>query len=116
MFILNLNMPKTKWDGDEEPTINNFYTIDNRKLLICSSNCGLTEANRSISYQPKWKEILLGDKCEVWDSYGKNNKSNNYTCHGLVDARLIDLIETTSRTIMLLAILLGEVTYFNKLC
>ena len=28
-------MPKIKWDGPEEPTINNFYKIDNRK---CSFN------------------------------------------------------------------------------
>ena len=30
IFVLNLNMLKTKWDGDEEPTINNFYKIDRR--------------------------------------------------------------------------------------
>ena len=29
---LNLNMPKTKLDGDEEPTIYLFYKIDNRKF------------------------------------------------------------------------------------
>ena len=31
MLIRNLNKPKTKWDGAEEPTINNLYTIDDRK-------------------------------------------------------------------------------------
>ena len=29
ILIRNLNMPKTKWDGAKEPTINNFYTIYN---------------------------------------------------------------------------------------
>ena len=28
MLIRKLNMPKTKWDGVEDPTINNFHTID----------------------------------------------------------------------------------------
>ena len=31
-FILNLKMPKIKWGGAEDPTINNLYKIDNRKL------------------------------------------------------------------------------------
>ena len=31
-FILNLKMPKIKWDGAEDPTIMNFYKIDNRKF------------------------------------------------------------------------------------
>ena len=30
IFVLNLNMPKTKWDDAEEPTINNFFKIDSR--------------------------------------------------------------------------------------
>ena len=46
-------MPKIKSDGAEEPTINNFYKIYNRKFWICSIKYGSTEANRSISYQPK---------------------------------------------------------------
>ena len=53
MLIRNLNMPKTKWDGAEDPTINNFYTIDNIKFRIFSLKRASTEANRSISYQPK---------------------------------------------------------------
>ena len=28
MSTLNQNIPKFKWDGAEEPKINNFYTID----------------------------------------------------------------------------------------
>ena len=28
MLIRNLNMPKTKWNGTEDPTNNNFYKID----------------------------------------------------------------------------------------
>ena len=32
IFVLNLTMPKTKWDGAEEPTIRNFYEIDSRKF------------------------------------------------------------------------------------
>ena len=27
MLIRNHNIPTTKWDGTEEPTINDFYTI-----------------------------------------------------------------------------------------
>ena len=46
-------MTKTKWDGAVDPTINNFYKIDNRKVSIWSLKSELTEANRSISYQPK---------------------------------------------------------------
>ena len=34
IFILNLNVPKTKWDGAEEPTINHFYKTDNRNEVI----------------------------------------------------------------------------------
>ena len=51
--IWNLKMPKIKWDGAEEATINNFYKIDYRKFWIRSLKCGSTEANRSISYEPK---------------------------------------------------------------
>ena len=29
IFILNLKMPKYKWDDVKEPTINIFYNIDN---------------------------------------------------------------------------------------
>ena len=36
IFILNLNMPKTKWNGSEDPAINNVYNIDNRTFWICS--------------------------------------------------------------------------------
>ena len=38
----------------EEPTINNFFNIDSRHFWICPSKCRSTEANRSISYQPKY--------------------------------------------------------------
>ena len=31
-IILKLKMPKIKWDGVEEPAINNFYKIDNRQF------------------------------------------------------------------------------------
>ena len=30
--IINLNLPKPKWGGAEDPTIKNFYKIDNRKF------------------------------------------------------------------------------------
>ena len=53
IFVLNINIPKTKWDGAEEPTINKFFKINSRKIIICSLNCRLTEAKCSISYQPK---------------------------------------------------------------
>ena len=33
-FILNLKMPKIKWDGAEYHTMNNFYKIDNIIFLI----------------------------------------------------------------------------------
>ena len=36
-------MPKIKWDGAEEPTINNFYKMDNRKFRICSLKCESTD-------------------------------------------------------------------------
>ena len=32
IFALNLNIPRTKWEGTEDPTINNFYKIENRKF------------------------------------------------------------------------------------
>ena len=32
ILIPNLNMPKTKWGGAEEPIINHFFTIDRRKF------------------------------------------------------------------------------------
>ena len=44
MFNLNLNKPKTNWDGAEEPTINNLYEIDHREFWICSLKCGSAEA------------------------------------------------------------------------
>ena len=46
-------MPKIKWDGSAEPTINNIYKIDYQFFWIWSLKCGSTEANRSFSYQPK---------------------------------------------------------------
>ena len=61
MLILNLNMPKAN---------NNFeYAL---------KNCGSTEANRSISYQSNYTEMLIGDKCPwglIWctsrDTFGR---------------------------------------------
>ena len=33
MFVLlNLNMPKPKWEGAEGPNINNFFKFESRKL------------------------------------------------------------------------------------
>ena len=32
IFVLNLNMPKTKWDGAEKPTIDNFFKTDSRQF------------------------------------------------------------------------------------
>ena len=29
-------MPKTKWAGAEDTTINNFYNINNIEFVICS--------------------------------------------------------------------------------
>ena len=52
IFVLNLNMPYTKWDGSEEPAINNFFKIDSLKFRICSLMGRSTEANHSFSYQP----------------------------------------------------------------
>ena len=43
MLIRNLNWPKSKWDGTEEPTINNFY-----KLIT-----GNFEYALKIAYRPK---------------------------------------------------------------
>ena len=43
-------MSKTKWDGAEEPTINNFYKInDNIKFWICSLKCGSSQPQYLIS-------------------------------------------------------------------
>ena len=36
-------MPKIKWDCAEDPTMNNFYKIDNTIFLICSLRCGMTD-------------------------------------------------------------------------
>ena len=41
----------------------NVLKIEIRKYWICSIKCRSTEANRSISYQPKLNEKLFGDKC-----------------------------------------------------
>ena len=30
IFVLNLNMPKTKWEGAEDPTINNLFKIESK--------------------------------------------------------------------------------------
>ena len=60
---INLDMPKTKLDGAEEPTINILFKIDSRQFWICCLKGRSTEANRSISYQPKYTEIFLCDKC-----------------------------------------------------
>ena len=32
-------MPKIKWDGANEHTINNFYKIDNKKSANACVNC-----------------------------------------------------------------------------
>ena len=34
IFVLNLNMPKTMWDGAEEPTINNSFKIKCRNFEL----------------------------------------------------------------------------------
>ena len=42
-------MPKTKWDGADDP-----------RLIISMKS---TESDRIFSYQPELTEILLEDKC-----------------------------------------------------
>ena len=32
IFVLNFIMPKTKWEGAEDPTINNLFKIESRKF------------------------------------------------------------------------------------
>ena len=32
IFVLNLNIPKTKWEGAEDPTIYNFPKMKSRKI------------------------------------------------------------------------------------
>ena len=53
-FILILKMPKTKWGGAKEPTINNFYKINNRKfanILMTSLHYDVTTCNQNINKQ-----------------------------------------------------------------
>ena len=41
MLIRNLNMPRTKWDGSEDPTINHFDTqliTDNFEYALKSAH------------------------------------------------------------------------------
>ena len=57
-------MPKTKWDN----AIKNCYEIDYKEFWICSENWESTEADHSISCEPKPTEILLGGV--LGDSYG----------------------------------------------
>ena len=30
IFVLNFNMPNTKWEGAEDPTLNNCFKIESR--------------------------------------------------------------------------------------
>ena len=48
--------PGIEWDGAEDPTIHNFYKIDNRKFQICSLKCGSTEAK----FYQNWGKIVEG--------------------------------------------------------
>ena len=32
IFVPNLNMPKLKWEGTEDPIINNFFKIESRQF------------------------------------------------------------------------------------
>ena len=60
MLIRNLSMPKTKWDGAEEPTINNVYTIDSRTFSIWSGhNMGYVLRVSIIDCPLKHLNILL---------------------------------------------------------
>ena len=48
-------MPKTKWGGAEKPTVTIFYIkLNTGSFEYALKKCGYTEANRSISYQPKY--------------------------------------------------------------
>ena len=46
--LYHLNIPKTKWDGAEEPTINNFFKIDRTKLYEYHTSSILKEFDKSI--------------------------------------------------------------------
>ena len=70
IFVRNLNMPKTKRYGAEEPTMNHFSKIDSRNFWICSFKCRSTGANRSISYQPKYRQKYSLATSVLGDSYG----------------------------------------------
>ena len=42
-------MPKTKWEGAEDPTINNFFKIESRKFEVDRNNPW-----RQVSSGTKW--------------------------------------------------------------
>ena len=48
-------MPQIKWDGAEEPTINNFFKIDIRKFGICS-----LKFRSTIEDQPQFRIAFSG--------------------------------------------------------
>ena len=56
-------MPKIKWDGAEEPTINHFYQIDNRKVWKWGSteashdNITQLELNRAMDIFQGFREM-----------------------------------------------------------
>ena len=53
-------MPKTKWNGAEEPTINYFYKIDNMQFRILSYKCGSTDTNRissELDRNTPWQQV-----------------------------------------------------------
>ena len=71
-------MPKIKFDGAEDPTINNFYKIDNRKFCLCSLKADrtiLTEVDRKIS----WRQVSSGTHMVIYNIFYMANitLSNN---------------------------------------
>ena len=61
-------MPKTKWEGAEDPTINNFFKLESITFWICSLKCRSTEANRlSLPQMPDvGTENLQLEMCTWW--------------------------------------------------
>ena len=64
-FILNLKTPKINLDGVGEPTINNFYKIDNRKFWICTLNCGRQPEyfiSTEVDINTHWLQVSSGTR------------------------------------------------------
>ena len=90
ILILYLNMPKTKWEGVEEPTINTFYKTDKHNILHMLLKVRIYQSKQQyfssteVDRNTTWCQVPLGTLMVHQQRHMPSQKNNKNECSKLV--------------------------------